>query len=130
MMEILLQPMQPNAPLADIESELEALGVAHEKVSTFMMRLKESLPSTLTHTVQMVMAMTSDQIALIEGAADWTFAESASLRICLGSASHPYDAAIALHRKPWREHTCICPLVSRLANGGRVCRSVMLMLYL
>lgn len=91
MQEILLQPMNPEAPVSDIEAELQALGVQTEKVKTFMQRLNETMSqSPKPHTVQQMMAFTPAQVQAMETDAGWNVSDASLLRICMGSSQHPY----------------------------------------
>ena len=66
MPEVLLQPMNPAAPVSDIEAELQALGMHTEKAKAFMQRLNESMSqSPQPHTAQQVMALMSEQSTLL-----------------------------------------------------------------
>ena len=91
MLQILMQPMQPEAPLSDIEEELKALGMEPQKANHLMQRLTEALPlSTNNHTANDVMALTPTSVHACAEAANLTAADNNLLPICLGSTSRPF----------------------------------------
>ena len=91
MQEMLLQPLNHDAPLSQLTDELCALGVSEEMARALGKGLNDLFGESLTpHTVNEVMSLTQDQVHALEKAAGFRAPDSTILRMCMGSSARPF----------------------------------------